>query len=94
MPTMSYKLCQLHLMNTVYVVSFSLVLTFVSACCLFILSFSSVHAPVFNGMAPCGMNGGGGGGFGGGGFFLACEDLGRLFDHSFPACAFFFVCFI
>ena len=25
-----------------------------------------------------------------GGFFLACEDLGRMFDNSFPACAFFF----
>ena len=23
-------------------------------------------------------------------FFLACEDFGRMFDHSFPACAFFF----
>ena len=22
-----------------------------------------------------------------GGFFLACEDFGRVFDHSFPACA-------
>ena len=32
----------------------------------------------------------GGGGGGGGGFFLSCEDLGRMFDHSFPACAFFF----
>ena len=32
-------------------------------------------------------NGGGGGG--GGGFFLACEDFGRMFGHSFPACAFF-----
>ena len=28
---------------------------------------------------------------GGGGFFLACEDLGRMFDNSFPACAFFFL---
>ena len=27
---------------------------------------------------------------GGGGIFLACEDLGRMFDNSFPACAFFF----
>ena len=27
---------------------------------------------------------------GGGGFFLACEDLGIIFDHSFPTCAFFF----
>ena len=25
------------------------------------------------------------------GFFLACEDLGRMFDHSFPASALFFV---
>ena len=24
------------------------------------------------------------------GFFLACEDFGRMFDHSFPACTFFF----
>ena len=31
-----------------------------------------------------------GGGGSGGGFFLACEDLGRMFDHSFSACAFFF----
>ena len=30
-------------------------------------------------------NGGGGGG-GGGGFFVACEDLGRMFDHAFPVC--------
>ena len=29
--------------------------------------------------------------FNGGGFFLASgEDLDRMFDHSFPACAFFF----
>ena len=28
-------------------------------------------------------------GDGGGGFFLTCEDLGRMFDTSFPACAFF-----
>ena len=27
---------------------------------------------------------------GSGGFFLACEDFGRMFDNSFPACAFFF----
>ena len=27
---------------------------------------------------------------GGGGVFLACEDLGRTFNHSFPACIFFF----
>ena len=33
---------------------------------------------------------GGGGGGGGGGIFLACEGLGRKFDHSFPAYAFFF----
>ena len=26
----------------------------------------------------------------GSGFFFACEDFGRMFDHSFPACAFFF----
>ena len=26
-----------------------------------------------------------------GGFILACMDLGRMFDHSFPACAFFFL---
>ena len=26
----------------------------------------------------------------GGGFFLACGGLGRMFDHSFPACAVFF----
>ena len=31
------------------------------------------------------------GGGGGGGFFLACEDLGRMFNKSFPACAFFFL---
>ena len=24
-----------------------------------------------------------------GGFFLVCEDFGRVFDNSFPACAFF-----
>ena len=29
-------------------------------------------------------------GVGGGGFFLACEDFGRMFYNSFPACAFFF----
>ena len=34
------------------------------------------------------VNAGGGGG-GGGGLFLACEDFGRMFDNSFPACAFF-----
>ena len=27
---------------------------------------------------------------GGGGFFLACKDFGRMFDHSFTACAFYF----
>ena len=26
----------------------------------------------------------------GGGFLLACDDSGRMFDNSFPACAFFF----
>ena len=26
----------------------------------------------------------------GGGFLLASEDFGRMFDRSFPACAFFF----
>ena len=26
---------------------------------------------------------------GGGAFFLASEDFGRMFDYSFPACAFF-----
>ena len=31
-------------------------------------------------------------GGGGGGFLLACEDLGRMFDHSFPDKAFLFVC--
>ena len=35
------------------------------------------------------QNTGGGGGGGDGGFFLACEDFGRVFDSSFPACAFF-----
>ena len=30
------------------------------------------------------------GGGGGGGFFLACENFGRMFDHSFPACDFVF----
>ena len=29
----------------------------------------------------------------GGGFFLACEDFGRMFDHSFPVCTFFFFFF-
>ena len=32
---------------------------------------------------------GGGDGGDGGGFFLACEDFGRMFDNSFPACALF-----
>ena len=31
--------------------------------------------------------GGSGGGGDSGSFFLACEDFGRIFDHSFPACA-------
>ena len=26
-----------------------------------------------------------------GGFFVACEDLGRMFNHSFPACTFLFL---
>ena len=30
---------------------------------------------------------------GGSGFFLVCEDFGRMFDNSFPACAFFFLFF-
>ena len=33
--------------------------------------------------------GGGGGSGGGGGFFLVCENLGRMFNDSFPACTFF-----
>ena len=33
------------------------------------------------------------GGGGGGCFFLASEDLGRMFEHSFPTCAFFFFFF-
>ena len=36
--------------------------------------------------------GGGDGGGGGGDFFLACEDFGRMFDNSLPACTFLF-CF-
>ena len=28
---------------------------------------------------------------GGGGIFLACEDFGRMFDNSFPACVSFFL---
>ena len=36
------------------------------------------------------QGGGNGGGDGGGGsFFLACYDLGKMFDHLFPACTFF-----
>ena len=27
--------------------------------------------------------------FGGGGFFLVHEDLGKMFNHSFPVCNFF-----
>ena len=34
--------------------------------------------------------GGSGGGGDSGSFFLACEDFGRIFDHSFPDCAIFF----
>ena len=41
--------------------------------------------------AHCGGAGGAGGD--GGGFFLVCEDLGKMFDHSLPACAFFFFFF-
>ena len=33
--------------------------------------------------------GGGGGGGDGGGFFLACKNIERMFDKSFPACVFF-----
>ena len=45
---------------------------------------------------PCVLDSdcGGGGGGGGGGdsdFILACEDFGRMFDHSFPVSAFFFL---
>ena len=29
----------------------------------------------------------------GGGFILGCEDFRRMFDHSFPACAFLFFFF-
>ena len=29
----------------------------------------------------------------GDGSFLACEDFGRMFDHSFLGCAFFFLYF-
>ena len=28
---------------------------------------------------------------GDGGFFLVCEEFGRMFDISFPACTFFFL---
>ena len=31
---------------------------------------------------------------GGSGFFLTCEDFGRMFTHSFPACVFFIFFFI
>ena len=34
-----------------------------------------------------------GGGGGGGVFILACEDFGRMFGYSFPACAFFLLFF-
>ena len=35
------------------------------------------------------------GGGGGGGFFLTCEDLRGMFNHSFPACVFcIFKCFL
>ena len=34
-----------------------------------------------------------GGGGGAGDFFIACEDFGRMFDYSFPACASFFFFF-
>ena len=30
----------------------------------------------------------------GGGFFLTCEDLGKIFDHPFSACTFFFSFFV
>ena len=40
----------------------------------------------FNYISHLYVNNGGGGG---GGFFLECEDIGRMFDNSFPACAFF-----
>ena len=30
----------------------------------------------------------------GGGFFLAREEFGRMFNHSFPACAFLFLSFL
>ena len=33
------------------------------------------------------------GGGGVGGFFLVCENFGRMFDHSFTACAFFIFSF-
>ena len=32
-------------------------------------------------------------GGGGGGFFCACEDFGRMFDHSFPICVLLFFFF-
>ena len=34
------------------------------------------------------------GGGGSGGFFLACGDFGRMLDHLFPVCAFFFFFFL
>ena len=37
------------------------------------------------------ISAGSGGGGSGGGIFLVCEDFGRMFDHSFPACSFFVV---
>ena len=39
-------------------------------------------------MGSTNENGGGDGG--GGGFSPACEDFERMFDHSVPACTFFF----
>ena len=39
------------------------------------------HAPILAGTNSKGL---------GGGSSLACEDLGRMFDHSFSACTFFF----
>ena len=37
------------------------------------------------------ISAGSGGGGSGGGIFLVCEDFGRMFDHSVPACSFFVV---
>ena len=42
----------------------------------------------------CGDGGGGGGGGGGGSHFLTCEDLGRMFDKLFLACALFYFIFL